>query len=87
LRQATQAQPSSYRARIALARFYLASAHPNPGAAGFKRERPMVIAGIAASTTTPIAIRRISLFLAASFRGMSISMFGDDEAPRLPIRA
>jgi len=33
LQQAAQAQPSSYRARIELARFYLAPAHFNPGAA------------------------------------------------------
>ena len=33
LRQAAQAQPSSYRARIALAQFYLASARSNPSAA------------------------------------------------------
>lgn len=33
LRQAVQAQPSSYRARIALAQFYLAPAHSNPSAA------------------------------------------------------
>src|ERR1035437_3156948 len=58
-----------------------------PGAAGFKCARPMVIARMAASTTTPIEIRRISLFLAASLRGMSISMSGDDGARRMPIRA
>jgi len=49
-----------------------------PGAAGFKRESPMVIAGMAASTTTQFAIRRINLFLEHLLRGMSISMSGDN---------
>jgi len=62
LRQAAQAQPSSYRARIALAQFYLAPAHSNPGAAesaakqamdldGGRAEAYAILAGIYADGT------------------------------------
>ena len=47
-----------------------------PGAAGFSRDKPTVIAGIAAKIMTARTIRRMSFLRPASLRGISMIVSG-----------